>query len=294
MKTYLKEFLIHIDVSNSGSEHTESAYERDIQQYLKHNEGFELEQMDQDFAYEYLGHLYKMGLSPSSVARKVSTLRSYFLFLQQNYGFTSNPFSHVQIKGQGRSLPNYLSYSEIDDLLNASPQGNRGTHHYVLIELMYASGLRVSELVNLKLKDIDLEERSLRIIGKGDKQRVLFFYEQLSIRLKHYIKNIRPHLLLGKKHDTLFVNHYGDPITASSVTYLLDVQGKAAGIRQKVHPHILRHSFATHLLDNGASIRVVQSLLGHESLSTTQIYTHVSLKKMKAVYETAMENVILT
>lgn len=294
MKHMLNDFLVHTDVSNSGSVHTESAYERDVSQFLNYFEHRDTNTFTQDDAYEYLESLYQLQLSPATVARKVSTLRSFFLFLQQNYAYPTNPFSHIQIKRQNRTLPHFLSHLEMDQLLMSCEANPLGVRNYVLIELMYACGLRVSELVDLKVKDLDLETRSLHVIGKGDKQRVLFFYESLVPKLTAYLKNTRPVLLGSFQHQSLFTNQKGAPITASSVTYLLNQQGLKAGLRQKVHPHILRHSFATHLLDNGASIRIVQTLLGHESLSTTQIYTHVSLNRIKSAYEHAMSKLELT
>lgn len=294
MTNYLNEFLVHIHVTHSGSDHTETSYHGDINQFLNFYEGHDLESMDQDYAYEYLGHLYNLNLSPTSVARKVSSLRSYFLFLQQNYAYPKNPFSHIQMKRQSRHLPQFLTHLEIDQLLNSCDTDLLGYRNYVLIELMYACGLRVSEVVNLKLNDMDLEERRLRIIGKGDKERILFFYPELQAKLEYYFRNVRPYIIDASHHKYVFVNQKGAPITASSISYLLSQQALKAGLKQKLHPHMLRHSFASHLLDNGASIRIVQTLLGHESLSTTQIYTHVSLNRIKRAYDIAMNDDTLT
>lgn len=294
MNHYLEEFLNDILASNSASQHTQLAYRNDISQFLSFYEGDDIAMMNQDHAYEYMGYLYKMDLGSASVARKVSSLRSYFKFLQINYGFIDNPFSHVQIKQQSRHLPRFLSHAEMDQLLLSCDSDDIGQRNELLIELTYACGLRLSEVTVLKLKDINIEERSLNIIGKGNKERMLFFYPELVDKIRYYLDTIRPIMLGNQDHDSFFVNQKGNPISASGVSFIIKEQGIQAGLRQTLHPHMLRHSFATHLIDNGASIRVVQTLLGHESLSTTQIYTHVSLSLIKKVYEGVMDSVELT
>lgn len=294
MNPYLDEFLNHIVASNSDSHHTELAYRNDITQFFLFVEGVNIDEMTQDHAYEYLSYLYEMKLSSSSVARKVSTLRSYFKFLQINYGLVVNPFSHIQVKQQSRNLPKFLTHAEMDQLLLSCENDSMGRRNEVLIEMMYACGLRLSEVTSLQCAHINLEERSLEIIGKGNKQRRLFFYPELVPKLQYYIKHVRASLLKGDDHDYLFVNQHGHPIQNSGISYILKQQGIKAGLRQSLHPHMLRHTFATHLIDNGASIRIVQTLLGHESLSTTQIYTHVSLRRIKIAYESAMEQITLT
>lgn len=295
MKHYLNEFLRHISATNTASDHTRDAYSRDVTQFLDFlDESDDLLSLDTDIAYNYLNELYNAKLSSTSVARKISTLRSFFKFLQMNYGAQINPFSSVKIKQGSRSLPNYLTVEEMNALLLSCSDDNLGIRNQVLIELMYACGLRLQECTNLKMSDISIRDRKLSIIGKGNKERTLFFYESLAIKLDNYIKVIRPQLLKDKQNDTLFLNTHGNPISRRGVQFVLEKQGKEANLRMHLHPHMLRHSFATHLLDNGANLRIVQTLLGHETLSTTQIYAHVSLSKIKDAYDIAMKNLPLT
>lgn len=295
MKHYLNEFLRHISATNTASDHTRDAYSRDVTQFLDFlDESDDLLSLDTDIAYNYLNELYNAKLSSTSVARKISTLRSFFKFLQMNYGAQINPFSSVKIKQGSRSLPNYLTVEEMNALLLSCSDDNLGIRNQVLIELMYACGLRLQECTNLKMSDISIRDRKLSIIGKGNKERTLFFYESLAIKLDNYIKVIRPQLLKDKQNDTLFLNTHGNPISRRGVQFVLEKQGKEANLRMHLHPHMLRHSFATHLLDNGANLRIVQTLLGHETLSTTQIYAHVSLSKIKDAYDSAMKNLPLT
>lgn len=294
MERYLDDFINHISASNSSSEHTEIAYRNDVEQFIQYFKGVDLDDLNQDHAYEYIRSLHELKLSSASVARKISALRSFFLFLQQNYGITQNPFSHVQLSTRSRQLPQFLTHTEMDQLLLSCDNDVLGIRNQVMIELMYACGLRVSECVNLKVGDIDISERSINILGKGNKERVLFFYEDLLQKLQNYIYHVRPLLLKEKAHNNVFVNANGDPISDRGIAFILKEQGLKANLKQHLHPHVLRHTFATHLIDNGASIRIVQTLLGHESLSTTQIYTHVSLRLLKVSYEKAMDKLILT
>lgn len=290
---YLDEFMDTISANNSGSQHTESAYRNDVSQFLVFYETVDLDALRLNDAYDYLEHLYQMGLSSVSVARKVSSIRSYFDFLQLHYGHVHNPFSHIQIKQQSRTLPRLLTHREIDTLLLSCEDDDFGFQTEVIIELMYACGLRASELINLRLRDMNLHERSLKVVGKGEKERVLFFYESLQEKLKIFLEKTRVHIV-EDEHDFLFADRKGKPMSASQLSYLLKKQGEIANLQQALHPHMLRHSFASHLLDNGASIRVVQTLLGHASLSTTQIYTHVSLSKIQKAYYAAMDDIKLT
>ncbi|AYV34895.1 tyrosine-type recombinase/integrase [Erysipelothrix amsterdamensis] len=296
MKTeeLVMDFMRHIAITNTSSEHTNVAYERDIRQFLDFIEGQAVHEVDRLMAYDYLNMLYDSNLSSSSVARKISTLRSFYKFLQINHGLTDNPFQQIKIKRQGRHLPHFLMFDEIETLLLSCDESVLGVRNQVMIELMYACGLRVSEVVDLQIHDLDLTERSLRVIGKGNKERQLFFYESLVPKLWSYLNLYRPQFPNVSDTEAVFLNQRGKPLTPRGIQHILEHQGKTAGLRMKLHPHMLRHSFATHLLDNGASLRVVQTLLGHESLSTTQIYTHVSMQKIKEVYDDAIEKIPLT
>lgn len=294
MNQYLDEFLRHIATTSTASEHTEDAYRRDVSQFLDLIGSENIMSLTQEDAYTYLNVLYENDLSASSVARKISSLRSFMKFMQLNYGASNNPFSTIKIKSQSRKLPKFLMYEEIESLILSCEPDDLGVRDALMIELMYACGLRVSELVDLKISDINLSERTIQVIGKGNKERYLFYYESLSPKLHNYIQEVRPNFNPENNLDILFLNNKGKALTSRGVQYIFEKIGKRANLRMKLHPHMLRHSFATHLLDNGASLRVVQMLLGHESLSTTQVYTHVSLQRLKEAYEYAIEKMPLT
>lgn len=292
---YLDDFLKHISLINTASEHTQSAYRRDLMQFIDYLEGEDLADVDHDLAYAYLNKLYEEGLSTSSVSRKLSALRSFYDYLEVYEKFKLNPFIGIKTRRQARSLPDFLMFEEIESLLNSCDDSLLGRRNQLMIEMLYACGLRVSELVNLKISDIDFKDRSVRVIGKGDKERLLFFYLALGERLKDYLADTRVLLLNGKEDPGfVFLNQRGSVLSSRGIQHILEVQGKKAGLKMKIHPHMLRHSFATHLLDNGASLRFVQTLLGHESLTTTQIYTHVSMQRLKDAYDTAMRQLPLT
>lgn len=289
---YLNEFIAALAISNTGSENTEEAYRRDIQQFLDFVGDVDYLDLDLSYAYDYLNELYDLSLSPSTIARKISALRSYMKFLQLNYGARNNPFKQVKVKNTHQKLPNFLMYSELETLFLSCDASHIGKRNRVMFELMYACGLRLSELTMVELKDVRIHERLILIKGKGSKERLAFFYESLVPLLNDYLQSVRTLMLKDKNHSFLFTNNHGNPISPRGVQYTLAKQGELAGLRQKLHPHMLRHSFATHLLDNGANLRVVQSLLGHESLSTTQIYTHVSQEKLKEIYDNTINHII--
>lgn len=291
---YLDEFMRHVSISHTASEHTHDAYRRDVAQFLEYLEGEDVLECERDTAYAYLNRLYESGLSSASVARKVSALRSFFKFLQMNYGAGNNPFLNLKTPSKRRTLPSFLMFEEVDRLLNSCDTTLLGRRNRLLLELMYACGLRVSEAAELKVANFNFQDRSIQIIGKGNKERLLFYYESLTLPLMEYLQSVRQELLKGETHDYMFTNHSGKPLTSRGIQHIAAKQGEKANLRTKLHPHMLRHSFATHLLDNGASLRFVQTLLGHESLSTTQIYTHVSMNRLKEAYDDAMKKITLT
>ncbi|HEY4537513.1 MAG TPA: site-specific tyrosine recombinase/integron integrase [Erysipelothrix sp.] len=290
-KTMLDEFLQELSLEHTQSEHTEDAYRRDILQFFDYIED-DYKNVNQNSAYEYLTRLHEQGLSSSTIARKISSLRSFYRFLQKNYGLLQNPFSQVKVKADVQKLPSFLMYRELEAVFATCDDSPIGQRNRVMMEFMYACGLRVSELVNLQVQDISLAERVVLIQGKGSKQRLSFFYKSFQELLAYYINEVYPILKKGKTHNYLFVNHHGNPISTRGVQMVVAKAGEAAQLKQALHPHMFRHTFATHLLDNGASIRVVQSLLGHASLSTTQIYTHVSQEKIKKIYDETINHII--
>ncbi len=226
-------------------------------------------------------------LKDTSISRKISTLRSFFKYLQRTYGISNDPLLGVKSFKQKRKIPDFLFYDEIVLLLDSLGDSDLQYRDRVMFELMYACGLRVSELCDLKVSDINLADNYIYVReAKGAKSRYVPFYDDLTLKISSYLTRVRLNLTTSN-NEYLFVNNKGDKLTSRGVQYRLDLAAKNAGISMKVHPHMLRHSFATHLLDNGADLRIVQELLGHTSLSTTQIYTHVSQEKLKEVYYNA-------
>lgn len=285
------DFLSHVDLTNSHSVHTRDAYQRDLiafEHYLIDLGIREFGEVDKKTILRYIETLNRQkagGLKNSSLSRKISSLRSFYKYLLMQGRVDRNPVIGVLLPSKEKHLPDFLLYEEVNRLLESFDLSDANQlRNRALFELMYASGLRVGEVVNLTLSSLNLSERTLRFVGKGSKERMVPFYSEAATVLERYLKQSRPILMAHKVHDRLFVNQKGEPLSSRGVEYLLEKSSRLAGISHSVHPHMLRHSFATHLLDNGADLRLVQELLGHASISTTQIYTHVTLDRLRETY----------
>lgn len=296
METYLDRFLDYLDSINSGSEHTRDAYQRDILEFLAFLNAesiTSLDDVDRIVVMNFVSNLRQMDgmngeLKNSTVARKLSSLRSYYRYLNEYVGIQKNPFIYFKAPKQAKRIPEFLFYDEMESFLSSFDlQEDVGIRDRAMFELMYACGLRVSEAVNLQLYDIDMQDQILRITGKGNKQRMVPFYDLANERLQVYLQEVRPKWMKTETHKYVFVNQRGKQITSRGVQYRMELAAKNCDLHVHIHPHMFRHSFATHLLDNGADLRVVQELLGHSSLSTTQIYVHVSQDRLKRAYEEA-------
>lgn len=294
LKNSVDTFLDYIYITHTQSDETKENYRKDVNQFISYLDGADVLNLSQDIGYGYLNALYESGLAPASVSRKISALRSYMRFMQANYGALHNPFHSIRVRQAQRKLPAFLSRIEVETLLMSCEDSFSGVRNRALIELMYACGLRVSEVCDLKLSNVNFVDRSIHVIGKGNKERVLFFYESFKDVLMYYVDHVRSTFTSDAANDYVFVNQKGNKLTPRGIQFIVKEQGVKASLRMAVHPHMLRHSFATHLLDNGASLRIVQSLLGHESISTTQIYTHVSMDTLRRNYDRAMDKIILT
>ncbi len=235
---------------------------------------------------DYLAYLAEQGVVKASIARKLSAIRSFYRYLNREGLITSNPLKATASPKLGQHLPSFLTVAETERLLSVpdrtTPQGQRDR---AWLELLYASGLRVSELASLNLDQVDFDTNEIRVRGKGAKERVALMGQPAAEALGVYLDQGRPQLLGGKKKsDALFLNRYGGRLTERSVQKKLARYAGLSGIDKRVHPHMLRHTFATHLLDGGADLRVVQELLGHTNLSSTQIYTHITKSQARKVY----------
>ncbi len=293
MKEWKQRFLDYINQLNTGSKHTLEAYERDIDDFIAflYEEGItSFEHTDRIVVMNYIASLRQRdgvsgAMKNTSIARKLSSLRSFYRYLNEFIGIQENPFLYVKGPKISRRIPEFLFYDEMELFLSSFDlQKDVDLRNRALFELMYACGLRVSEIVALRLEDIDFIDQVVHITGKGDKQRIVPFYDMAKEILLHYIEEVREKWIQKEKHSIVFINQRGKGLTTRGVQYLMQKQADALNMSIHIHPHMFRHSFATHLLDNGADLRLVQELLGHSSLSTTQIYVHVSQERLKNVY----------
>jgi tyrosine recombinase XerC len=257
--------------------------------WLEANEGTGPLTADRFMARRYLAELKASGMASASLTRKVSTIRSFYRWLVREGKVDASPLTGLVAPKREKRLPVVLSRDDLTALIESadavSPQGLRDR---AILELMYASGVRISEAAGLNLKALDLGEQTLVVRGKGNKERMVLVGGPATRALKRYLANGRPRLAVGSE-EALFLNKYGSRLSARSIQKIVRAQALKAGIDERVWPHLLRHSFATHLLDGGADLRVVQELLGHASAQTTQIYTHVTEERQRETMKQAME-----
>jgi integrase/recombinase XerD len=271
------------------SDNTIESYARDLAQLAAYAEqsGKPIERLDRRDLEAFVRSLMTSGLAPRSVARAVACVRGFFKFTAAEQKLDQNPADDLKSPRAWASLPKFLSLEEVDRLL-AQPDVTtpRGLRDKALIEVLYATGLRVSELVSLRAGDLHMDEGYLTCIGKGDKQRIVPMGQESADWVRRYLRDGRTPLLRKRQSPWLFVNaRDGGPLSRIGFWKVLKAYGKSAGLSRELSPHVLRHSFATHLLDRGADLRMIQVMLGHADLSTTQIYTHVLEARLKAVYD---------
>jgi integrase/recombinase XerC len=262
--------------------------EKGFFQFLRIKQVGSLDEVDKQVLRDYMSWLMAQGVVKRSIARKLSAIRSFYRYLVREELVSANPLEKASSPKLDRRLPSFLTVEETVRLLEApdlsTPQGLRDR---ALLELLYAAGLRVSELESLNLEQLNMETNEIRVWGKGSKERIVLIGEPAARALTNYLTHGRPTLLGGRKANAVFLNQYGGRLPARRIQKILDKYTRKAGIGKKVHPHVLRHTFATHLLDGGADLRVVQELLGHAQLATTQVYTHVSQSQARKIYQSA-------
>ena len=295
----LTEFHQHLKYERNVSAHTLRNYESDLEQFrqflfsIEKRNDFPIEEIDRLTIREWMADLHAAGKKKSSIARKLASLRTLFQFLIREGKLESNPAKMVATPKIERKLPNHLSMEDAVRLIE-TPDLNTdlGRRDRAILEFLYATGIRVGELVNIDVTDIDLRERMVRVFGKRRKERIVPFHEHALQSLLLYLSHTRP-LFLNKARPTVrdekacFLNYQGTRITTRSVGRMIDKYIKQCADVHKISQHSLRHTFATHMLDSGADLRDIQELLGHARLSTTQIYTQVSMEKMIDVYSKA-------
>ncbi len=301
MQKYIDDFFRHLKYERNASEHTLRNYESDLIQFYDHiappdkknnRRQVDIRAIDNLTIREYMAVLYEKKKKKSSIHRKIAALRTFFRFLCREGVLEINPAKLVASPHVERKLPNHLTIEQMVKFIE-TPETETvlGKRDRAMLELLYASGVRVSELVNLNLTDIDFENQTLRVKGKGRKERIVPFGDHAKNALQHYL-GVRSELLFEAEPDkvdplAVFMNYQGTRITTRSVGRMIDKYVKQCAEIHHISPHSLRHSFATHLLDAGADLRTIQELLGHARLSTTQQYTHVSMDKLMEVYDKA-------
>lgn len=288
MQEVFDRYINYLEAEKNVSPYTVRNYTADLLdffQFLKTRGVGSLQEVDRRAVRDYLSHLIEQGLVKASIARRLSAIRSFYRYLLREGTVAASPVANTSSPKLDRRLPSFLTTEEIEQLLEAPDSSTpRGQRDRALLELLYASGLRVSELVSLNLEQVDLDSGEIRIRGKGAKERVVLMGKPAAKALSAYLVQDTAKVSGEGKSRPLFVNRYGKRLTERMVQKILEDYAARAGIAKRVHPHMLRHTFATHLLDGGADLRVVQELLGHASLSSTQIYTHVTKSQAKKVY----------
>jgi len=286
-KVTVDRFLDAIWMERGLSENTLEAYRADLLALDQRLKGRDVEIVRASKAdlLEYISWRVEGGAKPRSTARQLSSFRRFYRYLLREGVIIEDPTADIAMPKIGRSLPQSLTEDEVDALLAApnvsEPLGNRDR---AMLELLYATGVRVSELINLKMSQMNLNQGVIRIVGKGDRERLIPLGDEAQDWLRDFIDGARIEILLERQTDYLFPTRRGDRMTRQAFWHIIKRYGKKAGVQKKLSPHTVRHAFATHLLNNGADLRVVQLLLGHSDVSTTQIYTHVARERMKELH----------
>lgn len=287
IKKYINSYLEYLKKELCYTKDTIKSYEVDLKQYemfLKLNK-INFKNMDKDNARLYLKYLDGLNLSNKSVARKMSSIRGFYDFLLDIQTVDTNIFKSISNPKIEKKLPDFLNYEEINNLLESiGTDTPLKIRNRLLLELIYATGIRLSECSLLKVKDIDIYSCSIKVMGKGQKQRVVYYGEYAQKYLEMYLSSARGKLLNNKESEYLFINRFGNRLHDEGIENVLKEQVKKISLKHKISIHTLRHTFATHLLNSGADIKTVQELLGHSSLATTEIYTHITSERIRDVY----------
>ena len=290
-RKYLQEFKLYIEVEKNFSKHTVTAYTSDILSFLVWLDDRQISDVTYALIREYLVYIQQFNYSKTTTARKIASLRTFYRFLYREKVVETNPALGIHSPKKGKTLPEFLTESEMEQVLNnikmESPAGYRNR---AILELLYATGMRISELSDLNFENLNLDENEIKVFGKGAKERIVLVSARAKEFLIKYIKTAR--LLIDKNakenpDSPVFINKTGYRLQPQSVRFAIKEVMEKIELPKHVTPHVFRHSFATRLLENGADLRIVQELLGHSSISNTQIYTHVSTEKLRQSYNIA-------
>ena len=282
--TYINEFTEYLIIDKKYSENTIKAYNNDLKKFKNFIKNKTINNLDENSIKDYIKYLNKENNDTKTISHNISTLRSFYKFLLIEKKVNKNPMEYIELPKTKKSLPKTLSIEEIDKLLDINLTDSFSFRNKAMLELMYSSGLRVSELINVKIHDIDVSNCIIRIMGKGSKERIVPLGDYAIRYIELYLKEYREKLIKRELNDYLFLNNHGKKMTRQGFFKILKGIAKEKNIKTEFSPHTLRHSFATHLLNGGADLRSIQEMLGHSDISTTQIYTHVSKEKLKENY----------
>ena len=290
-KKYLQEFKLYIEVEKNFSKHTVVAYSSDILSFLVWLNNRNIEDVSYNLIKEYLLYIQQFNYSKTTTARKIASLRTFYRYLYRERIIETNPAIGVHSPKKGKNLPEFLTEIEMEQILNNikidTPAGYRNR---TILELLYATGMRVSELSNLNFENLNLEENEIKVFGKGSKERIVLVSSRAKKFLETYINTVRYLIFKSenqKQSDPVFINKTGYRLQTQSIRLAIKGVMEKIELPKHVTPHVFRHSFATKLLENGADLRVVQELLGHSSISNTQIYTHISTERLRHSYDIA-------
>lgn len=288
----IEKFIDYLKYQKNYSLETIKNYRIDLESFYNYisSKNMTYNNITYNDAREYVKYLSEEKKeAASTVSRYISALRSFYNFLVKENVLEQNVFLLIKLPKKGKHLPKFFYFNEVEEMLNSiDTTSDLGKRNLLILELLYATGVRVSELINIKINDISLIDNKIKILGKGDKERYVYFDKRTKVTLDNYIKDVRPNLLSSKSDNYLILNSNGNVITTKGIRYLLNKIISKTSIEKNISPHMLRHSFATSLLNEGCDIMSVQELLGHASLSATGIYTHVTNDRLKEVYYNTM------
>ncbi|WP_088006013.1 tyrosine recombinase XerC [Indiicoccus explosivorum] len=284
----LDSYMTYIQLEKNYSAHTVSNYRKDLESFFSflESEGLsEIREVEYLHARNYVTQLYEQAFSRATVSRKISAVRSFFKYGSREFGLNEEAFKSLHHPKKRERLPQFFYEQELE-MLFESVSGNDklSQRNLALLELLYATGMRVSECTSIRIGDLDRAMNIVKVLGKGKKERYIPYGEFAREALEHYIEEARPKLMKNTDHVYLFVNSRGEPLTDRGIRYILSDCIKKAALNTAIYPHMIRHTFATHMLNNGADMRTVQELLGHAHLSSTQVYTHVTKEHLRSTY----------